>query len=133
MVGVGARLCADEPGVQLDACDAAEGDLRANGDFCIRCHTQIGMQREEKLFTSNLKRHPASIEGITCVVCHRVDRAYGKVSGRTAIVEGDLLQPVYGPKGNAILKAAIKDTDKYKIQDKDIDRFATRARRCEEV
>jgi nitrate/TMAO reductase-like tetraheme cytochrome c subunit len=92
-----------------------------NGDFCIRCHTQIGMQREEKLFTSNLKRHPASIEGITCVVCHRVDRAYGKVSGRTAIVEGDLLQPVYGPKGNAILKAAIKDTDKYKIQDKDID------------
>ena len=92
-----------------------------NGDFCIRCHTQIGMQREEKLFTSNLKRHPASIEGITCVVCHRVDRAYGKVSGRTAIVEGDLLQPVYGPKGNAILQAAIKDADKFKIQDKDID------------
>ena len=79
------------------------------------------MQREEPLFTSNLKRHPASIEGITCVVCHRVDRNYGKVSGRTAIVEGDLLKEVYGPKGNAILKAAIKDKDKYKIQDQDID------------
>ena len=92
-----------------------------NGDFCIRCHTQVGMQREEKLFTSNLKRHPASIEGITCVVCHRVDRNYGKVSGRTAIVEGDLLQPVYGPKGNAILQAALKDKDKFKIQDEDID------------
>jgi nitrate/TMAO reductase-like tetraheme cytochrome c subunit len=92
-----------------------------NGDFCIRCHTQIGMQREEELFISNLKRHPASIEGITCVVCHRVDRNYGKVSGRTAIVEGDLLAKVYGPKGGKILKQALLDVDKYKIQSKDID------------
>ncbi|MEZ5383956.1 MAG: multiheme c-type cytochrome [Prosthecobacter sp.] len=78
-----------------------------NGDFCIRCHTQIGMQREEPLFTSNLKRHPASIEGITCIVCHRVDRNYGKVSGRTAIVEGSVFEPVFGPKGGEILKQTI--------------------------
>lgn len=91
-----------------------------NGDFCIRCHTQVGMQREEELFVSNLKRHPASIEGITCVVCHRVDRNYGKVSGRTAIVEGDLLGKVYGPKGGKILRQALLDVDKYKIQSKDV-------------
>lgn len=78
-----------------------------NGDFCIRCHTQIGMQREEPLFTSNLKRHPASTEGITCIVCHRVDRNYGKVSGRTAIVEGNVYDAVFGPKGGEILKQAI--------------------------
>lgn len=78
-----------------------------NGDFCIRCHTQIGMQREEPIYTSNLKRHPASIEGITCIICHRVDRDYGKVSGRTAIVEGDVYQPVFGPKGGEILKQTI--------------------------
>ncbi|MCP4846370.1 MAG: hypothetical protein GY899_00285 [Verrucomicrobiaceae bacterium] len=91
-----------------------------NGDFCIRCHNQVGMQREEELFVSNLKRHPASIEGITCVVCHRVDRNYGKVSGRTAIVEGDLLGKVYGPKGGEILKQALSDVDKYKIQNKNV-------------
>jgi hypothetical protein len=75
-----------------------------NGDFCIRCHTQVGMQREEPILTSNFNRHPASLEGITCVVCHRIDKNYGKVSGRTSVGTGDVYQPVYGPKGNAILK-----------------------------
>ncbi|MFP6877516.1 MAG: multiheme c-type cytochrome [Roseibacillus sp.] len=79
-----------------------------NGDFCIRCHTQVGMQRDEPLFTSNFKRHPASLEGITCVVCHRVDRNYGKVSGRTAVVSGDVYQPVYGPRGNSILRELLR-------------------------
>jgi hypothetical protein len=88
-----------------------------NGDFCVRCHTQIGMQREEPLFTSNLKRHPASIEGITCIICHRVDRNYGKVSGRTAIVEGKIYDPVYGPKGNAILKETIAGNANLKTSD----------------
>lgn len=82
-----------------------------NGDFCIRCHTQVGMQRDEPLFTSNLKRHPASLEGITCVVCHRVDKDYGKVSGRTHINRGDIFEPVYGPEGNAILKEALASED----------------------
>ena len=86
-----------------------------NGDFCIRCHTQVGMQREEKLFTSNLKRHPASIEGITCVVCHRVDRNYGKVSGRTAIVEGDLLQPGLRTEGQCHPRG--RDQGQGQIQD----------------
>ena len=85
-----------------------------NGDFCIRCHTQVGMQRDEPLFTSNFKRHPASLEGITCVVCHRVDRNYGKVSGRTAVVTGDVYQPVYGPRGNAILKELLKSNTSLK-------------------
>ncbi|MEP4077712.1 multiheme c-type cytochrome [Haloferula sp.] len=75
-----------------------------NGDFCIRCHTQVGMQREEPILTSNFNRHPASLEGITCVVCHRIDKNYGKVSGRTSVGLGDVYKPVYGPKGNAILE-----------------------------
>ena len=79
-----------------------------NGDFCIRCHTQIGMQREEPLFTSNLKRHPASIEGITCVVCHRVEKNYGKVSGRTHINQGDIFSTMFGPKGGEILEETLK-------------------------
>ena len=61
-----------------------------NGDFCIRCHNQVGMNQGESPQISNLERHPTSREGITCVVCHRVDKAYNKASGRIALVEGDL-------------------------------------------
>ena len=57
-----------------------------NGDFCIRCHNPIGMNMSESLFVSNLDRPASSREGITCSVCHRVVRAYGKVSGRLSLV-----------------------------------------------
>ena len=40
-----------------------------NGDFCIRCHTPVGMNLEEPEFISNMDRHPTSREGITCVAC----------------------------------------------------------------
>ena len=87
------------------------------GDFCIRCHTPVGMNLKEKPFTSNIDRHPTSREGITCIVCHRLSKSYGKITGRLAIVEGDLTQPIYGPTGNndaladAIAKVNLK-TDK---------------------
>ncbi len=90
-----------------------------NGDFCIRCHTQVGMQREEPILTSNFKRHPASLEGITCVVCHRIDKNYGKVSGRTSVVTGDVFDPVFGPKGNAILKEVLSKNDTLKTSEDD--------------
>src|SRR5712692_1726918 len=47
-----------------------------NGDFCIRCHTQVGMNLGEPEFLSNLDRNPTSREGVSCVICHRQDRAY---------------------------------------------------------
>ncbi|HUG89813.1 MAG TPA: multiheme c-type cytochrome [Planctomycetaceae bacterium] len=74
-----------------------------NGDFCIRCHTPVGMNLKEPEFMSNLDRHPTSREGVTCIVCHRLDQAYGKISGRLPIVEGDLFGGVFGPSGNAEL------------------------------
>ncbi|MGH8094671.1 MAG: multiheme c-type cytochrome [Chthoniobacterales bacterium] len=86
-----------------------------NGDFCIRCHTQVGMQLEEPIFASNMDRNPTSREGITCIVCHRVKKNYGKVSGRTSIAEGDLFEPVYGPKGDKILKSVLSQPDKYQV------------------
>lgn len=79
-----------------------------NGDFCIRCHTPVGMNLGEPVFLSNMDRHPTSREGVTCIVCHRVNKAYGKLSGRLAIVEGDLFEPVYGPKGNDEVKRVIE-------------------------
>jgi nitrate/TMAO reductase-like tetraheme cytochrome c subunit len=72
-----------------------------NGDFCIRCHTPVGMNLGEKQFMSNIDRHPTSREGVTCIVCHRVNQSYGKVSGRLAIVQGPLTDPIFGPVGNS--------------------------------
>lgn len=91
-----------------------------DGDFCLRCHSPIGANLGESPFISNLERHPTSREGITCVVCHRMNRDYNKRSGRLALVEGDLLQPVYGPNGNEELARVLKNTDKYRVvTDKD--------------
>jgi len=83
----------------------------SNGDFCIRCHNQVGMNMGEKVFMKNEDRHPTSREGISCIVCHRVKNAYGKVSGRFALEQGDLLEPVYGPTGNKELKRVIESGD----------------------
>jgi len=80
-----------------------------NGDFCIRCHSPVGMNLGEQPFMSNIDRHPTSREGITCVVCHRMAHAYGKLSGRLALDQGDLTRTVRGPKGDpAQLRVAIR-------------------------
>ncbi len=86
-----------------------------NGDFCIRCHTQVGMNLGESTSISNLERHPTSREGITCVVCHRLDKNYGKVSGRIALVEGDLLSPVFGPQGNEELERVLDNRNEFRV------------------
>ncbi|MGH1362695.1 MAG: multiheme c-type cytochrome [Calditrichia bacterium] len=86
-----------------------------NGDFCIRCHTPVGMNLEEPVFMSNLDRHPTSREGITCISCHRVNKPYGKISGRQALLEGDIFDKVYGSRGNVNLQEAV-ESGKYNIQ-----------------
>lgn len=82
-----------------------------NGDFCIRCHTPVGMNLGEPEFMTTMDRHPTSREGVTCIVCHRLDRPFGKVSGRLAIVEGSIFDPVFGPTGNAELSRVIESPD----------------------
>jgi nitrate/TMAO reductase-like tetraheme cytochrome c subunit len=86
-----------------------------NGDFCVRCHTQVGMQIKESVYMSNMDRSPTAREGITCIVCHRVTHNYGKVSGRTNIAEGTLFDPVYGPRDDSVLQMVIADPAKYKV------------------
>ena len=85
-----------------------------NGDFCIRCHTPVGMNLGEPEFMTNMDRHPTSREGVTCIVCHRLEKGYSKVSGRLAIVEGDIFDPVYGSAGNEELNRVV-DSDEYSV------------------
>lgn len=68
------------------------------GDFCERCHSQAGMIGEEPVITANKNRSKVAMEGITCVVCHRVSDAYGKVTGRFRLEPGDIRTPVFGPR-----------------------------------
>ena len=81
------------------------------GDFCIRCHTPVGMALEEPLFGSNFDRHPTSLEGVTCIGCHRVNQNFGKVSGRRALVSGSVNAKVYGPMGGEEVRRVIEDPD----------------------
>ena len=87
----------------FNAMQATVGKFTAgtNGDFCIRCHTPVGMNLEEPVFMSNIDRHPTSREGVTCISCHRLSQSYGKVSGRLSIQSGDVTAPIYGPNGTS--------------------------------
>ncbi len=88
-----------------------------NGDFCIRCHTPVGMNLGEPLFMTNIDRNPTSREGVTCIVCHRVNKDYGKISGRLAIVKGDIYDPVYGPTGNVELNTCLENKSKCRVNE----------------
>ena len=82
----------------------------SNGDFCIRCHTPVGMNLGEPEFMSNIDRHPTSREGITCIACHRVNKNYGKISGRLALDKGNLVDvPVSTPNPKDRLDALIDE------------------------
>ena len=89
------------------------------GDFCIRCHTPVGMALGEPAYMSNMDRHPSSREGVTCCVCHRINQAWGKGSGRLALVAADLDGPIYGTQGNAILSDALSNPEKYGVMKTD--------------
>ncbi len=80
------------------------------GDFCIRCHTPVGMEMGEPVVASNIDRHAVSREGVTCIVCHRPTQPYGKVSGRIAIRQGPITDPIAGPTGDsAAIDRLVKD------------------------
>ncbi len=87
----------------------------SNGDFCLRCHNPVGANLGESTFESNLDRHPTSREGITCIVCHRINKTYNKVSGRLALVEGGVTDPVFGPEGNAGVKETLQQPEKFRV------------------
>lgn len=86
-----------------------------NGDFCLRCHAPVGSTLGEPLAMSNLDRHPASREGITCISCHRVSRSYGRMFGRLALDEGSIVAPVKGPSTNAQLQRVLDQPETYRV------------------
>ncbi len=87
----------------------------SNGDFCARCHSEIGGYLGELADSAVLERHAVSREGVTCIACHRISNAYNKVSGRIGLNPGEITDPVYGPFDDKELKRVIKDP-KYHVE-----------------
>jgi nitrate/TMAO reductase-like tetraheme cytochrome c subunit len=85
------------------------------GSFCVRCHQQVGTQRGEKRELPLWKRSKVSSEGITCITCHRVTDAYGKMNGERNIVAGDIHAPIYGSTKDGIFAEVLAKKDEYKI------------------
>ena len=81
------------------------------GDTCIRCHNPVGARMGIRSATSNMDREQKNREGITCVVCHRRDKRYGKISGRFTMQEGDLSGPIIGPSDNTVQAKTIEVSD----------------------
>ena len=83
-----------------------------NGDFCIRCHNVAGMSVNEPIFIPNAERVPVTREGVSCIVCHRIKNAYGRVSARFGVEKGNLTKPMYGPRGPDVLNEVL---DKFNV------------------
>ncbi len=67
--------------------------------FCVRCHIPVGTALGEDRHIPLWERTKESTEGVTCVVCHRVNEYNGRVNGERRIIEGSIFAPVYGTVG----------------------------------
>ncbi|MHC2071156.1 multiheme c-type cytochrome [Bremerella sp. T1] len=72
------------------------------GTFCTRCHTPVGTALGENGNRRNVHRSRISMEGVTCVSCHRRSTKHYKSSGRVPVEPGQLLDAcMYGPFDDA--------------------------------
>ncbi|MBD3676006.1 MAG: hypothetical protein HUJ26_21055 [Planctomycetaceae bacterium] len=72
------------------------------GTFCTRCHTPIGVSIGESASMRNIHRSRISMEGVTCVVCHRLQKPFYKASGRIPVTPGQITDGCfYGPFNHA--------------------------------
>lgn len=75
------------------------------GTFCTRCHTPVGTALGESGLVRNEHRSRLSLEGVTCVVCHRRSHKHGRVNGLIALDPGPLeTQCMYGPFDDPVLE-----------------------------
>jgi hypothetical protein len=83
--------------------------------FCVRCHSSVGTALGERRDIAWWNRSGAAKEGITCVSCHRVGEADGKVNGARRITPGNIHESVFGPFDTTGVLKAISDAQDLKI------------------
>ncbi len=67
------------------------------GTFCERCHSPVSVALGEKSGLPPELRRKISLEGVTCVVCHRIKNSHGRSRGELVIETGVVEDDVYGP------------------------------------
>jgi len=85
------------------------------GDFCVRCHMTVGTTMGEKREAPLWDRAQVSREGVTCITCHRVKTAYGKVNGERRLEPGNIFSAVYGNTEAKGLDDVLKNPEHYKV------------------
>jgi nitrate/TMAO reductase-like tetraheme cytochrome c subunit len=85
------------------------------GTFCVRCHQQVGTQIGEPRELPLWDRSPIAREGVTCITCHRVNAAYGKVNGERHINPGTIYEPIYNTGSAPGLDEVLGDIDYYGV------------------
>ncbi len=84
----------------FEAFNSALFDLTGgtSGTFCSRCHTPTGTALGEGGSRPNVYRSRISMEGVTCISCHRRRTGHYKSNGRSPIEPGKLVDScLYGP------------------------------------
>ena len=84
--------------------------------FCVRCHISVGSAMGETRDTPLWERSRVSLEGVTCISCHRVSETYTKgANGERRIIPGDIHAPMYGPFTGEALDEVIANKSEYII------------------
>jgi hypothetical protein len=86
------------------------------GHFCVRCHGPVAVQMEYPRDASILDAPAIVREGITCIACHRVNRAYGRTNGLRRVEPGNLFQPVYAGSPGQGLPQALARREELKLK-----------------
>ena len=85
------------------------------GAFCVRCHQSAGTTLGEDRDAPLWERSQISREGVSCIVCHRVEDNYTKANGERYIVPGDINQPIFGPYGGDGVAEVIENKGYYRV------------------
>lgn len=101
------------------------------GEFCTTCHTPIGSAMGEPYDMPGKDRSPLSLAGVSCDVCHSIDKAYGASQGYLGLKPSN---KVYGPHG----KGGEKDPPPVKVdfhvaEQRDVFKSSQMCQHCHEV
>ncbi|MEK6549092.1 MAG: multiheme c-type cytochrome [Nitrospirota bacterium] len=99
--------------------------------FCIQCHTPIGTVIGERYDLPNKERSPISLAGVSCEVCHSMNKSHGQAQ---AFFELKPSNKVYGPHG----KGGEKDpppakSDFHETEQQDVFKSSQLCQQCHEV
>jgi hypothetical protein len=97
------------------------------GNFCSSCHipvgTAVGQPRHMSIFdrATDQSYFPdgsdpyVSVEGVTCIACHRVKESYGRVNGQRRIEPGSIFEPMFGSGEGEDLADIIARAEDYEV------------------